>query len=205
MTIPPYVIGVDVGTGSARAGLFDGAGTLLASAVEPIELWRPLPEHAEQSSDDIWRAVAKVVRASCRQAGVQGSAVVGVGFDATCSLVVLDRANQPLAVNAEGDPRRNVIVWMDHRAMAETAEINAGSHDVLRYVGGRLSPEMETPKLKWLKTHLPATWKQAGKFLDLADYLVYRAAGIDARSLCTSVCKWTYLGHEGRRGRWDKA
>ena len=205
MTIPPYVIGVDVGTGSARAGLFDGSGTLLASAVEPIELWRPLPDHAEQSSDDIWRAVAKVVRASCRQAGVQSSAVVGIGFDATCSLVVLDRADQPLAVNAEGDSRRNVIVWMDHRAMAETAAINAGGHDVLRYVGGRLSPEMETPKLKWLKTHLPATWKQAGKFFDLADYLVYRAAGIDARSLCTTVCKWTYLGHEGRRGRWDKA
>ena len=113
MTIPPYVIGVDVGTGSARAGLFDGSGSLLASAVEPIELWRPLPDHAEQSSDDIWRLVVKVVRASCRQAGVQASAVVGIGFDATCSLVVLDRANQPLAVNAEGDARRNVIVWMD--------------------------------------------------------------------------------------------
>jgi FGGY-family pentulose kinase len=108
-------------------------------------------------------------------------------------------------VNAEGDDRRNVIVWMDHRAMAETEAINGGKHDVLRYVGGRLSPEMETPKLKWLKSHLPQTWERAGKFLDLADYLVYRATGIDARSLCTSVCKWTYLGHEGRRGRWDKA
>src|SRR5437763_8734795 len=93
---------------------------------------------------------------------------------------------------------------MDHRAMAETDEINAGGHDVLKYVGGRLSPEMETPKLKWLKRCLPVTWAKAGKFFDLADFLTYRSTGIDARSLCTSVCKWTYLGHEGKRGKWDK-
>jgi FGGY-family pentulose kinase len=204
MPAEAYVMGVDVGTGSARAGLFDGRGTLLASAVEPIEMWRPKPGFAEQSSDDIWRAVALVVRDCRRRAKIAAEAVVGIGFDATCSLVALDRAGGPLAVNDEHDHQRNVIVWMDHRAVAETEDINAGDHDVLRYVGGRLSPEMETPKLKWLKTHLPTTWSEAGKFFDLADFLVYRATGSDMRSLCTLVCKWTYLGHEGRHGRWDK-
>lgn len=205
MTRPQYVIGVDVGTGSARAGLFDAAGTLLATAVEPISIWRPQAEHVEQSSDDIWRAVGTVVRACRRQAKVAAEDVRGIGFDATCSLVVLDRAGRPLPVNAAGDRQRNVVVWMDHRALAETEEINAGEHAVLRYVGGRLSPEMETPKLRWLKTHLPKTWSAAGKFFDLADFLVFRASGTDVRSLCTLVCKWTYLGHDGRRGRWDKS
>ncbi len=104
----------------------------------------------------------------------------------------------------EGDNNRNVIVWMDHRALAETAAINQGGYDVLKYVGGSLSPEMETPKLKWLKTHLPQTWVRAGKFLDLADFLTYRSTGSNARSLCTVVCKWTYLGHEGQNGQWDR-
>ncbi len=199
-----YVIGVDVGTGSARAGLFDLTGKLLASAVEPIQTWKPKPDFVEQSSQDIWSAIGKTVRQTLSTTQIPPEQIVGISFDATCSLVVLDAQDSPLPVNDEGDSNRNIIVWMDHRAIAETEEINAGGYEVLKYVGGRLSPEMETPKLKWLKTHLPQTWAQAGKFLDLADFLTYRSTGIDCRSLCTVVCKWTYLGHEGSTGRWDR-
>ncbi|MCX6379536.1 MAG: FGGY-family carbohydrate kinase [Armatimonadetes bacterium] len=197
-----YVIGVDVGTGSARAGLFDLQGSLLASAVEPIQTWRPKPDFVEQSSENIWRAVSKTVRETLKMTQIPAEQVVGVSFDATCSLVVLDANNEPLPVNDEGDSNRNIIVWMDHRAIEESEEINAGGYEVLKYVGGRLSPEMETPKLKWLKKNLPETWAKTGKYLDLADFLTYRSTGVDSRSLCTVVCKWTYLGHEG--GRWDR-
>ena len=196
-----FVIGVDVGTGSARAGIFDLNGRMRASAVEPIQLWRPKPDYAEQSSDDIWRAVCTVTRACLRESGAVPDSVAGISFDATCSLVALDSADSPVAVNDEGVTERNIIVWMDHRAMAETEEINADGHDVLRYVGGGLSPEMETPKLLWLKRNLPESWAKTAKFLDLADFLTYRASGVFAGSLCTVVCKWTYLGHENR---WDR-
>ena len=53
-----YVVGVDVGTGSARAGVLATAdGTRRGMAVHPIRMWRPRPEYAEQSSTDIWNAV----------------------------------------------------------------------------------------------------------------------------------------------------
>ncbi len=197
-----YVIGVDVGTGSARAGVFDARGRLLAQEVRAIQMWKPRPAHAEQSSQDIWRAVCECVRQARAQAGLKPEEVAGISFDATCSLVVLDKAMQPLAVNEEGRDQRNVIVWMDQRALEEAEEINAGQHEVLQYVGGRISPEMETPKLLWLKRHLASTYERAGKFFDLADFLTWRASGVDARSLCTLVCKWTYLGHENR---WDQS
>jgi FGGY-family pentulose kinase len=204
MTSERYVIGVDVGTGSARAGLFDTGGRMLANAVEPIRMWKPAPNHAEQSSEDIWRAVAKCTKSVLKQTGIPAFAVAGISFDATCSLVVLNPHDAPLPVNAEGEAARNIIVWMDHRAAAEADEINSAPHNVLAFVGGSISPEMEIPKLLWLKRHLPEVWASAGKFLDLADYLTYRSTGVDARSLCTMVCKWTFLGHEGRRGKWDR-
>src|SRR5207237_2424544 len=119
-----YVIGVDVGTGSVRAGIFDGGGRMLAVAVEPIELWKSKPDYAEQSSRDIWRAVCKVTRACRDEAGIAPDSVAGISFDATCSLVVLDCENRPLPVNDEGAADRNIIVWMDHRALLETDAIN---------------------------------------------------------------------------------
>jgi D-ribulokinase len=191
-------IGVDVGTTSARAGIFDSKGALLSTARHPIALWRETGDVVEQSSDDIWSACASAVRAAMENAELAPASIGGIGFDATCSLVVLDRAGGPLAVSPTGGARRNVIVWMDHRAIAEARRINEIGHEVLRYVGGVISPEMQTPKILWLKEHLPETYHAAGHFFDLSDFLTFRATGSSARSMCTLTCKWTYLAHENR-------
>ena len=83
-----------------------------------------------------------------------------------------------MTVSPSLDPQRNIILWQDHRALQETEEINAMGHPVLQFVGGKLSPEMQPPKLLWLKRHLQKQcWKKARHFFDLADYLVFRATG----------------------------
>ena len=191
-------VGIDVGTSSARAGIFDENGSLLATARHPITVWHETGSVVEQSSSEIWAACAASVRAAMTEAALPASAVKGIGFDATCSLVVVDAAGNPLTVSTSGDSRRNVIVWMDHRAIAEARRVNETQDDVLRFVGGSISPEMEIPKLLWLKQHLPSTYRSAGHFFDLADYLSFRATGSTARSMCTLACKWNYLAHEQR-------
>src|SRR5579863_4480444 len=123
-------IGVDVGTRSARAGAFDARGVLIASARRPIQIWREAGDVVEQSSDDIWRAVCEATRETVAESGLPPDAFKGVGFDATCSLAALDSAGRPVSVSPSGAKTRNVIVWMDHRATAETREINAGEHAV---------------------------------------------------------------------------
>lgn len=203
-------IGIDVGTGSARAGIFDGAGRMLGVATHPIEMWRPVADFVEQSSEDIWKACAAAVRGALEDAGVGPDQVRGVGFDATCSLVVLDAEDRPVTVSPGGEARQNVVVWMDHRAIDQARRINDTGHAVLRYVGGTISPEMESPKLLWIRENLPDTWKRAARFFDLPDFLTYRATGDETRSLCSTVCKWTYLGHEKAAhpdcvGRWDES
>lgn len=154
-------LGVDVGTGSARAGLFDVQGTMLASAKEDIQLFREAGDIAEQSSEDIWDAVCRAVRRAVKEADASPETIAGVGFDATCSLVVLGEGGTPLSVSRTGEPARNIIVWMDHRATAQAERINKGGHPVLRYVGGTISPEMETPKLLWLAEEMPETFARA--------------------------------------------
>jgi D-ribulokinase len=200
MTTQKAYLGIDVGTGSARAGVFNASGKLLASAKRPIDIWHEAGEVVEQSSDQIWSAICESVRDAVSFAGVASTGVMGVGFDATCSLVAVKADGKPVAVGPSGNAKRNIMVWMDHRAAGEAEEINSCGHSVLRYVGGRISPEMETPKLLWLKRNLPESFSAADYFFDLADYLTWRATGSLDRSICTVTCKWTYLAHEKR---WD--
>lgn len=195
-----YVIGVDVGTGSARAGVFDTAGHMRGTAKHDITLFRGPGAMVEQSSAEIWAAVAAAVRGAMAQAGAKPEHVAGIGFDATCSLVVLGEGGQPLPVGPSEDPRRDIIVWMDHRAVEQAERITAGGHPRLDYVGRIISPEMETPKLLWLKENRPEIFAEAWQFFDLADFLSWRASGSLARSICTTTCKWTYVAHESR---WD--
>src|SRR5256885_15390505 len=182
-------IGIDVGTSSARAGVFDENGTLLATARHPITLWHEAGGVVEQSSSEIWSACAASVRAAMAEAAIPASAVKGLGFDATCSLVVLDAGGRPLTVSSSGDERRNVIGWMGHRAMTEAREVNETQDEVLRYVGGSISPEMEIPKLLWLKRNLPSTYRAAGHFFDLAEFLSFSAPAPTERSIFTVACQ----------------
>src|SRR6195256_2833074 len=191
-------IGIDVGTSSARAGVFDEKGSLLATARHPITVWHEAGSVVEQSSPEIWAACATSVRTAMAGGAIPASGVKGISFHATCSLVVVDAAGHPLTISGSGDERRNVIVWMDHRAIAEARRVNETQDDILRYVGGSISPEMEIPKLLWLKRHLPSTYQGAGHFFDLADYLSFRATGSTVRSMCTLACKWNFLAHERR-------
>nr|GEU72566.1 FGGY carbohydrate kinase domain-containing protein [Tanacetum cinerariifolium] len=187
-------LGIDVGTGSARAGLFDEAGKLLGSASSPIQIWKE-GDCVEQSSTDIWLAICTAVKRALSLSDVAGEEVTGVGFAATCSLVAVDSEGQPVTVSWSGDTRRNVIVWMDHRAVKQAERINSCNSPVLQYCGGSISPEMQPPKLLWVKENLQESWSMAWSWMDLSDWLSYRATGDDTRSMCTTVCKWTYLGH----------
>ncbi|KAH7859633.1 hypothetical protein Vadar_003509 [Vaccinium darrowii] len=197
-------LGVDVGTGSARAGLFDEDGKLLGSASSPIQIWKE-GDCVEQSSTDIWHSICAAVKSACSLASVAGEEVTGLGFAATCSLVAVDSEGSPVSVSWSGDSRRNVIVWMDHRAVKQAERINSYNSTVLQYCGGALSPEMQPPKLLWVKENLQESWSMVFRWMDLSDWLSYRATGDDTRSLCTTVCKWTYLGHAHMQQISEKA
>ncbi|MCC8931961.1 FGGY family pentulose kinase [Rhizobium sp. 'Codium 1'] len=187
-----HILAVDVGTGSARAGVFNLSGRQLARHVVPIGVYQSLPKHLEQDSEEIWAAVCTAVRAALTESGVSGETVLAIGFDATCSLVVRDGDGKPISISASGNPGLDTILWMDHRAIAETEACNAIADPVLDRFGGRLSVEMQIPKLLWLKTHRPDIWATCGQIFDLCDYLTWRATASDKRSHSALASKWGY-------------
>mmetsp|Transcript_10718 Transcript_10718/g.21538 ORF Transcript_10718/g.21538 Transcript_10718/m.21538 type:complete len:568 (-) Transcript_10718:1041-2744(-) len=211
-------LGIDVGTSSARAGLFDCAGRCHGTGSSEFPTSHPEEDFYEQSSDKIWDAVcAAVARAfnSVRDHTSSDSSgddvakrVVGIGFDATCSLVALGDDNQPVSVSKSGNDDWNIIVWMDHRAKEEADWINSQAsvsdevHRILKHYGGRISLENEPPKLLWVKKNLPDTWNRTKKWMDLSDFLTFKATGNDIRSSCSTACKWARVDPESWSNRF---
>ena len=143
-------IGVDVGSTSVRAVVVDAQGKVLAKSTRKIKTLRFHPNMVEQSSDNIWDSTVGCLEEVVLT--VDSTKIKSIGFDATCSLVALNEDGQPVHVgkvahaSVVGEEVENVISWMDQRACAEAEEINGIGGDVLKYVGGSISPEMQLPK-----------------------------------------------------------
>lgn len=142
------------------------------------------------------------------QHNINAEFVRGIGFDATCSLAVFStETDEPVSVTGPNfDTDRNVILWLDHRPVEETDRINATKHNLLRYVGGKMSIEMEIPKVLWLKNNMPKDLFEKCKFYDLADALTHIATGNEKRSFCSVVCKQGYapVGVDGSVKGWQE-
>ncbi|KAN0089703.1 Pentulose kinase [Hyaloscypha variabilis] len=202
-----HYIGVDVGTGSARACVVNQNGDIIAVASKDIRTWRPSIKLYEQSTSDIWRSISFCVKHALQESGIDLGTVLGIGFCATCSLAVFSQeTDKSISVNGPNFDKvdQNVILWLDHRPVLETDKINKTGDEVLKYVGGKMSVEMEIPKILWLKNHMPPELFNQCKFYDLVDALTHMATGSETRSYCSTVCKQGYLpdGVEGNHQGW---
>jgi ribulose kinase len=140
----PCYLGIDVGTGSARAALVSTSGAVLASHTQNTQTWRDKRDARvfEQSTSDIWGAICTCVQTCLKESGVSPERVQGVGFDATCSLAVVDGEGNPITVSRDGlggTGERNIVLWADHRAEEEAETINASGAVPLDFVGGTMS------------------------------------------------------------------
>lgn len=193
---------MDVGTSSARAGLVEkteNGGKLLKYHSEEVKIFKPKSKYFEQSSENIWQKVCHCIKKVSEN--VPKDEIVGIGFDATCSLVIFDKNLKPLTVSPSKNNDQNIIMWLDHRAKVEADYINSLKHDILKYVGGKVSLEMEVPKLLWLKRNMKDSFDKIHFAFDLPDFLTWRSTGQDSRSICSLTCKWNY---DAVNDRWPE-
>jgi FGGY-family pentulose kinase len=186
---PGYLLGLDVGTQSLRAALVDPQGRTAGYGVAPIETTYPRPAWAEQEPLQWWEAAQRAVRGALAAADAAPEEVLAVGLDCTACTVV--------ACDAEGQPSRPALLWMDQRAAVEAQEISATGHPILRYVSGRVSPEWMLPKASWLKRNQPDLYSRAARLVECTDWMMYRLTGEWTLSLNHISVKWNYARPDG--------
>lgn len=153
-------LGIDLGTGSCKALLLAGDGTVLAEASEAYPVHAPRPGWAESDPLDWWRAVGKAVRAVV--AG-QSAEVRAVGLSGQMHGVVL--------ADAVGTPLYPAILWADGRSSTELEALRRLPETQRRRLANPLVVGMAAPSLLWLKQHRPELYKAARWALQPKDWL----------------------------------
>jgi L-ribulokinase len=205
------VVGVDFGTLSGRAVVVRVAdGSELGSAVHEYRhgvmgeslAWtgEPLPpDWALQDPDDYTDVLRRAVPAALSDAGIDPHRVVGIGTDFTACTVLPARADgTPLCQLPEFRARPHAYpkLWKHHASQPQADRINEvaagrGEPWLARY-GGRISAEWEFAKGLQLLTEDPEIYHTADRWIEAADWIIWRLAGVETRNACTAGYKGIY-------------
>lgn len=114
--MPELVLGLDVGTTSARAQIIDLSGRVHGRAMTRLHSVHPVSGHVEQDALELWTRVREIIQAALAEAGRSASDLAAVGIAAQrSSVVVWDRGS--------GKPLGPMILWSDLRGTQRAAEL----------------------------------------------------------------------------------
>lgn len=184
-----FVLGIDIGTQSLRAAVFDGKGVCRGYGVETIATTHPRPAWAEQEVTQWWKAAQLAVPTALAQANISADSIAGIGLDATaCTVVPCKR---------DGTPLRPALLWMDQRSFREAEEISATRDPILKYVSGVVSPEWMLPKALWVKRHQAEVYDQCERMVECTDWFMHQLTGVWTLSLNHVTVKWNHSRPDG--------
>ncbi|MFJ1811363.1 MULTISPECIES: ribulokinase [unclassified Streptomyces] len=205
--LEPCVVGVDFGTLSGRAVVVrvrDGAelGTAehaYTHAVLDRELpdgTRLPPDWALQVPSDYIDVMRTAVPEALARAGVRPEQVIGIGTDFTaCTVLPVLADGTPLCElpGLAGRPHAYVKLWRHHAAQAHADRINALAAErkepwLARY-GGKISSEWEFAKALQLLEEDPEVYGRTERWVEAADWIVWRLCGTYVRNACTAGYK----------------
>lgn len=166
-----FFLGIDIGTGGARALVIDEEGSVRGSATSDYPLLTPRPLWAEQNPEDWWSGVVRAVPAAFDEAGISGSDIGAIGLSGQMHGAVF--------LDGWGEVIRPSILWCDQRTAAECEEITtrAGSDVVESVTLNRVLTGFQAPKIVWLKNNEPEAFSRIRKVLLPKDYIRYRLTG----------------------------
>lgn len=160
-----YMIGVDIGTTSTKAVLFEESGKVVTKANEEYPLFTPTSTVAEQDPEQIFGAVVHTLKRVMIQSGIKPEQVMFVSFSSAMhSVIVMDEGGKPLT---------RCITWGDNRsaAYAERLKRELNGHQIYLRTGTPIHPMSPLPKLMWLQKEHGPLFQKAGKFISIKEYV----------------------------------
>jgi xylulokinase len=166
------LLGIDIGTSTTKAILFDAAAAQIVaiSTGHEYPIHKPQPNYAEQNPDDWWDATVKAVRDVMQQAGNVN--IAGIGFSGQMhGLILLDAAQKPL---------HPAIIWADQRSSNEVAQLlDLFPPDEFAQITGTLpAVGFMAVTLLWLKKHQPERLARTKYVISPKDYVRLKMTGL---------------------------
>lgn len=188
-------LGIDIGTSSVRAILFDGRGMQKSVASIECSLITTGEGLAEIDPDFVFNSVISVIGSCIERSGIDRKHVAGAGF--SCQMHSL------MAVDEAGSPLTKLLTWADTRGKkeAEYIESNYNISDLYNRTGCRIQhPLYPLSKILWYRNHDREIFDKAYKFITIKEYIIFRLYGEFVVDYTLASCQGYYNIH---RQDWD--
>jgi len=165
-------LGIDAGTTSLKAALFDERGRQLALDRQEYTLETPASAFVEQDADVYLDTFCLAVQ--------HVLATAGVAPEAVASLCISSQGETFVPVDENGRPTRKAIVWLDNRAapQADVIREQFGIDLVYQRTGQPdIVPTWPACKIMWIRENEPDVFSRSRRFLWVEDYLLFRLTG----------------------------
>ncbi len=165
-----YSIGIDIGTTSTKAIIFNDLGEVLKEASVGYPLLNPEPKAAEQNPDEIVTAVKEAIRMVIQQMNLKPDEIKFLSFSAAMhSLIALDDWGNPLT---------HSITWADQRSEKQARQLKeTNGQAIYEKTGTPIHSMSPFVKLVWLREDKPEIFNNAAFFLGIKEYLFYNLFG----------------------------
>jgi xylulokinase len=190
----PLIVGVDVGTTNTKAVVYELDGRVVAAASRPTPIHYPRPGWASFHIDELWASFVSALREVTGRLDDPGR-IAGIS--------VASFAESGVPLDAAGVEATNeVIAWFDTRTRAEVAWLDQviGKDQLFARTGLSLQPIFTLSKLLWIKANQPEVWRRTRRWLNMADYFLYRLSGEQATDFSLASRMLTLDLHHLR---WD--
>lgn len=165
------ILGIDLGTSSVKAMLFDAEQGVIAVRAEEYGVDIAHPGWAQQSPALWWESLVRVLRWLESHYREAYRSVCAVGYSGQMHGMVL--------TDAKGQPVRPAVIWLDQRAGRQLEEIGAAlsEEDMGNVFCNRVSSGFAFPSLLWVREQEPEIFARAAHFLSPKDYIRYKMTG----------------------------